>query len=431
MSACTQVFCFSDEERRQKRICAIHIPAGHLRWIKCIFLVSFLKHRIYIINEEAILTGILPYIMLPKKGEFWLVFIAPNDATRSEDYFSSVANGRETKMKNKQFLRIAVVLVLVVTLTMLIGTLSYPQMASAQSAIIDLGTRGRPQSHALAINNPGRVIGITGYNNAFSWRAGTMSDLSLPDGAISAIAYGINNRGQMVGLAYMSSGPSRCILWQGDQVKVLASPSNRNIACIAINDAEQIVGDMETANGSLHAFRWEAGNITDLGEGEYSAALAINNRGQIVGMSYVGMYIHAFLWYEGTMTDLGTLPNGRSSIARSINERGQIVGEIRVPEPGFEDPVPHAVWWDNGTITDLGARSWANGINNVGQIVGTSFFESSGQSHAFLWENGRMVDLGTLPGATGSTAVAINDNGQVVGSSATSSGPWHAVLWKK
>jgi probable HAF family extracellular repeat protein len=82
----------------------------------------------------------------------------------------------------------------------------------------------------------------------------------------------------------------------------------------------------------------------------------------------------------------------------------------------------------NYTVTDLGGLSgsrFANvsAINNLGQVVGTS------ANHAFLWENGAMTDLGTL-GGTLSAANAINDRGQIVGESTTASGEKHAFLWE-
>lgn len=68
------------------------------------------------------------------------------------------------------------------------------------------------------------------------------------------------------------------------------------------------------------------------------------------------------------------------------------------------------------TVTNLGVlpgaqSSSAVAINELGQVVG----DSAGR--AFLWQNGTMSNLGTLPGGTFSTASGLNDLGQVVGRS--------------
>ncbi len=75
----------------------------------------------------------------------------------------------------------------------------------------------------------------------------------------------------------------------------------------------------------------------------------------------------------------------------------------------------------------LGGNAEALAINEAGQVVGSSY--TSGGSRAFFWTAaGGMVDLGTL-GGNWSGAVGINDAGQVIGTSATASGVEHPFLW--
>jgi probable HAF family extracellular repeat protein len=82
--------------------------------------------------------------------------------------------------------------------------------------------------------------------------------------------------------------------------------------------------------------------------------------------------------------------------------------------------ISHAVLWENGRMRDLGtlpgahAESGAEAINERGQVVGWSS-TSSGISRAWLWDKGKLLNLGTLPGRTESGATDINDLGQVVG----------------
>ena len=74
------------------------------------------------------------------------------------------------------------------------------------------------------------------------------------------------------------------------------------------------------------------------------------------------------------------------------------------------------------TVTDLGtlggSESEALAINDNGAVVGQSQ-TASGDKHAFLYSSG-IKDLGVLSGDIESIATAINDNGQVVGSSDSS-----------
>jgi probable HAF family extracellular repeat protein len=73
---------------------------------------------------------------------------------------------------------------------------------------------------------------------------------------------------------------------------------------------------------------------------------------------------------------------------------------------------------DSGTLSSDPANhnSQTSAINDHGQVAGSSETDSM-QSHAFIYEDGKMSDLGTLPGHVNSGAFGINNRGQVVGDS--------------
>jgi len=85
---------------------------------------------------------------------------------------------------------------------------------------------------------------------------------------------------------------------------------------------------------------------------------------------------------------------------------------------------------DLGTLAGDDVQSEARGINDRGQVVGTSV-APDGQFHGFVWRDGRMTDLGiAFPDVmNGSGATDINDNGLIVGHSAVAADTVHAVLW--
>jgi probable HAF family extracellular repeat protein len=96
------------------------------------------------------------------------------------------------------------------------------------------------------------------------------------------------------------------------------------------------------------------------------------------------------------MSNLGTLPGNGCSGADAINSRGQVVGGSGFNAADFfpdcNDPVEHAVLWENGTILDLNnfvpqgydlILNEAFFINDSGEISGVGTV-SDGSRHAFL-----------------------------------------------
>jgi probable HAF family extracellular repeat protein len=160
---------------------------------------------------------------------------------------------------------------------------------------------------------------------------------------------------------------------------------------------------------------------------------AINERGQVVGWSSSAVDFgndHAVLWENGKITDLGAPPLGVSQ-ATGINNRGEIVGITQA-----FDALQQAALWANGATVELGrlpgaTASHATEINERGQVVGLSGSPDDLWEHAVLWDRGEIIDLGTLPGGSRSSALAISESGAVAGSSDVANGESHAVVWER
>jgi probable HAF family extracellular repeat protein len=125
-----------------------------------------------------------------------------------------------------------------------------------------------------------------------------------------------------------------------------------------------------------------------------------------------------------TITDLGTLPPGSARV-HDVNSQGQVVGASGYPH-GADT---HAFFWTQKSgMRDLGALaggdySIATAINDAGQVVGTSNAQDS--MHAFVWTSQKgLSQLPALSGANSSSAYAINRAGEIAGSSGT-----QAVVW--
>ena len=309
----------------------------------------------------------------------------------------------------------------------------------ARWVITDLGTlAGRGTSFANGVNNRGQVVGVSstrdGSSHAFLWQDGKMRDLgTLPGSRTGSRAAAINDRGQIAGTSWGTNRwTTHAVLWENGTVHDLGTLGGKWSYATAINNRGQVVGVSATNDGEWHGFLWQNGRMRDIDDFRPSAT---NDRGQVVGLGRLPGHSawrtwRAMLWENGTLRDLG--PRGRFGQASGINERGRIVGTVNARDCArlttWTRPRPSV------TISALLRSPCAGGnhdvesqaaINERGQIAAT------GKGHAYLWENATRLDLGTLPGGDQSIAVAINDGGQIVGASGTLHHwePDRAVLW--
>jgi hypothetical protein len=228
--------------------------------------------------------------------------------------------------------------------------------------------------------------------------------------AVSA-ATAINASGDVVGYATLCDR-TRAILYRGGTLLELDPiPAAMRTMARDINDEGDVLGLADEA-----LFVWKNGVTTVLGGIGPGFGGAINNLGQVLGSDQDG----AFIWDAGLVTRLGLEPSMRVT---DLNDRGQVTGYDEWVN--LEVAVQPAFVWEDGVITSLPplpgddySAAWA--INEAGQVVGSSvkrYKDYLGVTRAVLWESGVPVDI-TPPTdypLVLAAGIDINESGVVLG----------------
>ena len=279
-----------------------------------------------------------------------------------------------------------------------------------------------PMSSSNAINNEGAVAGFNQANtiqHATFFRDGVLTDLNTLGGPNSQVGWpGLNDRNMVVGFAETAE----------------LSPLGEHWSCSAF---------FPTITGHIcRGFLWQNGRMTAMPTlgGDNSFATEVNHRGSVVGWAETAVHdptchtpqvlgFRAVVWHpeSGRLHELRPLPGDSASSATAINDRDQVVGISGACDTAVGGiSARRAVMWDHGRVIDigsLGGSAWntAMALNNDGVVVG--FADLTGDQngaapnfHAFVWtrEEG-MSDLKTLSGDALSEALDINNRGQIVG----------------
>ena len=316
--------------------------------------------------------------------------------------------------------------------------------------VYDTGTLGGTVAAGNGINNIGWISGVSttaaGATHAALWSPGRVIDLGTLGGANSAVEWPVkNNHGLVVGISesatldpngekfscdpdFIATHGHTCLpfLWQNGTLIALPLLGGNNGFATGINNAGQAVGWAETTLRDptcvlpqvlqFEAVLWGPGVgqqrvLPPFPGDSTSAATAINDAGQVVGISgdcgnAVGAYSarHALLWENGRPMKLPTLGGKAWNTPMAINNAGAVAGFSDLPGD-VKGAVLTAnfqafLWTREGGIRNLRTLpgdvfSQATGINDFGQIAGTSF-DANFNSRVFLWQDGLMYDLNTL-----------------------------------
>lgn len=295
--------------------------------------------------------------------------------------------------------------------------------------VFDVGT----EITISGINSFGAIVGTisqsSGRQQAFTWSTSTgFQYLSALQGFEDSTATGINDSGQVIGYSSYSGYSFRASLWEeGSAVQDLGALQSGDFMsgskAFGINSNGLVVGCSSSSCGYNHAILWTSGveDINEANEPADTCAYAINDEGTVVGRHSDS----AFIWNRTT----GILDISEAGFsAVDINNAGLVIGR---PYSGISGGQSF-IWQEGygssflGTLSGDGASSYsyANDINNTGQVVGTS------NDQAFIWDDiDGIQSLPLLSGHLIGAANCINDDGLVAGYSFDELGRAHLVLW--
>jgi probable HAF family extracellular repeat protein len=258
-------------------------------------------------------------------------------------------------------------------------------------------------------------------------RSYTFLTIDEPNEVNGTYAFGVNERGQIVGFYFDANFVNHGYSLSGGQYTTLDNPNGVNgTGAYGINAAGQIVGSYFDANFAQHAYLLSGGQYTTIDDpnatgSSYSAAYGINASGQIVG-AYADpnpntFVVHGTLLNHGQYTTIdvpGANQVFQGTYAFGINASGQIVGgyfDANLSLHGYvlldgqyirlDDP--------NGITGTI-----AYGINGRGQITG-QYFDANFTAHGFLLSGGQYTTLDDPNGFHGTYAQGINNSGTIVG----------------
>lgn len=275
----------------------------------------------------------------------------------------------------------------VIGMALLCLAISSPLLA-ADYEFTRIRVPGSEATFARGINARGDITGsyvdADGVLHGFLLREGVFYPIDVPDAAFTIGARSINARGDIVGSFASADGVLHGFLLRDGQFTQIDFPGASGSRALWINNADDIAGEYENAAGKLRGFLFKDGAFrrVHLPRSSATRVTSVQDSGSVLVGDTVRKSdggLHGFILDGSGDFDLIDFP-GLSvpcTFVRWINQRGEIVG--------FSAEV------DTVEKCDLGAVF-----------------------SGFLLRDGQYTRI-EYPGATDTRALAINDDGVIVG----------------
>ena len=289
-------------------------------------------------------------------------------------------------------------------------------------------------NYFTSMNNSGQLVGMdttAGYVYTDANGLG-LHTLATPAGYMGVQGFlnpAINNLGQVAG-AYAPTDGSNNLqgFYTTTSGSVVSTSANGELlpAINALNDQGQMAGFYNNGTSvwvaSQGGASWQPLSTLSANSNNY-AITGINNQGQMSGVdvsSGAGVFQSFFASPDGSTfikpIDLlyGTEMFGVNS--RYLNDKGQLVGTYldKLDNKSYA----YLTGRNGHGLAVLDGVTTAMGLNNAGQVAGTGTDANGNFVAVITGDNGvGVIDVNTLysiPGDTFATAQAINDRGQIL-----------------
>ncbi|QOY92752.1 hypothetical protein IM543_14185 [Massilia sp. UMI-21] len=288
-------------------------------------------------------------------------------------------------------------------------------VAAAAPDYFSVSPAGSKYARAGSLNDLGRyAVNSFGPESPYQGASinGGPSSESVPGlGGYSTQVWGLNNRGEAVGLSTTGAGESHVFLYSYGRMQDLSA--RYGVQWVRdINDR----GDIAVWTADFRAGVLRGGVVDDPGL-DSSAPVDLNERGALLLDYFPSAGYRSAIYDDGTLTDL-PLAGGMRVSGQAINDAGWVTGYFTSAQ-GRQ----HAFLWDGQTFTNLtpwARNSFGYDINNLGQVVGVS------DERAFLYADGELIDLNTRIDRDADllliSAEDINDRTQILANSCDRTG---------
>ncbi|MDX1932510.1 MAG: DUF3466 family protein [Capsulimonadales bacterium] len=247
-------------------------------------------------------------------------------------------------------------------------------------------------------------------------------------------AVSVSNAGWIAGRGRFSGADERqhALLWRPDSRQWIdlgrSVPYGGESAAFGVNDRGIVVGEAEIARGIRQAYLWDANHRNgkampgrELGTlgGAASRACAINAGGSVAGWAENAAFeVRACLWENGTVRELDTPPGAKAALAVTLNDLGHSAGYLVTTDGSFR-PV---LWDARGRSVVLPCpepNGMVRAIDNRARMVGAFGRPGTDERRAAFWEGRVCHDLNRqVDPANGwrlVEATGIDDRGRIVG----------------